>query len=318
MLLAWAIAGLAAVTASFSPVSVQVFYKTNCPHCNAFVNSQVLPLLEAEIPGDRLQLTLLPYFDSGKPGSKEECVADPSCRDVLAPICALKGTLPPPAASDSPSLLRAARFVACDLRHSAGGLVHNMESIADCTRQADLQWLGPGGMQACRDGKESFELLITPENYAEPIMRVVHDFLSAGYPEQLPMPWVLIDGEMLGCSGEGCSSRRTPRGDVPLAGAASSFLALVCAKLEEPRPSACAQLAPASRTVSDSGAKAKAAPPCEDCYALGRFHWSNRPERSSFSAAPLASLALLAAVSAMCVSAWRRGRRSDCSELAAE
>lgn len=268
------------LTSSVDPVLLEIYYKTNCPHCNVFIHSQLVPLVEAQLPGSSLQVKLLPMLESGKPASKNECLADRACADVLAPICGLSDVFPLPAAGDDVELLRSLHFVACDLSHTAGGLPgHNTATVQACAAQAGLQWGGSAGMEECLSGDKCFQDLVTPEYYSDHILRAVKRLQAAGFPDHVAMPWVFLDGDMLACSGEGCFGYRRPSGEEPLAHP-GTLLELVCSRLTH-MPEVCQ--VHASSLVSKHSTTLQPAAECENCAEMVSFRWSEHPVVASAS-----------------------------------
>jgi len=247
-------------------VSIEVFYKTDCPHCLAFLSQSLLPLIEARLPGDRVQITLLPFLESGEPRSLLDCLSLPDCSAVLSHLCGLQSSLPPPAPADSLALLRGVRFATCKLAatfESSSDGAHNAEH---CAREASLPW---DEMYAClgepraQGGEQAFGILVTPEDYSTSVHRVVKRFQDAGYSKTIGMPWVFLNGQHLACGGASCTAFRTPHGDVAF-GQPSSLLHLACSALR-PRPAACLNITP---QVQDTPAQTvRPTPECENCVA---------------------------------------------------
>jgi len=258
------------ISTSTPQASIEVYYKTNCPHCLEFLRESVIPLVKAQLPGDRVKITVLPYLESGKPSGLVECLSRPDCSAVLPPLCGLKGSLPPPSPADSPALVNGVRFAVCDLAQTAGGLVHDANSIRFCSGQAGIAWAEMeaclGGPQAL-GGAEAFGMLMTPDDYATSIRAAVQRFRDAGYRTKIGMPWVFLNGRRLACTGSVCTAFRTPVGDEPLK-QPGSLLYLACSKLD-PKPSVCARETSAARTGPQT---VKPTPQCENCAAFGSYH----------------------------------------------
>mmetsp|Transcript_125975 Transcript_125975/g.251416 ORF Transcript_125975/g.251416 Transcript_125975/m.251416 type:complete len:364 (-) Transcript_125975:64-1155(-) len=262
-------------------VSIEVYYKTNCPHCLEFLRESVIPLVKAHLPGDRVKITILPYLESGKPTGLVECLSRPDCRAVLPPLCGLKGSLPPPAPADSPALDNGVRFAVCDLAQTAGGLGHDASSIRFCAGQAGIAWAEMeaclGGPQAL-GGSQAFGMLMIPENYATSILAAVQRFRDAGYRTKIGMPWVFFNGRHLACTGSACTAFRTPVGDEPLE-QPGSLLYLACSKLH-PKPAACSGASSAARAGLQT---TKPTPQCENCAAFGSFRGPTENQQQHLS-----------------------------------
>jgi len=255
-------------------LEIEVFYKTNCPHCLAFLSQSLLPLIEARLPGDRVQITLLPFLESGKPRSLLDCLSLPDCSAVLPHLCGLQSSLPPPAPADSLALLRGVRFATCNLAATFESSHHGARSVEHCAREASLPW---DEMYACLGephalgGEQAFGILATPEDYSRSIRRVVKRFRDAGYNRTIGMPWVFFNGQHLACGGPSCTAFRTPHGDVAF-GQPSSLLYLACSALK-PIPAVCLNITP---LVQDTPAHTvRPRQDCQNCAAFGSFRRSS-------------------------------------------
>jgi len=280
-------------------VSIEVYYKTNCPHCLEFLRESVVPLVKAHLPGDRVKITVLPYLESGKPAGLVECLSRPDCSAVLPPLCGLKGSLPPPSPADSPALVNGVRFVVCDLAQTAGGLGHDANSIRFCAGEAGIAW---SEMEACLGGPQAlggaqaFGMLMTPDDYATSILAAVQRFRDAGYRTKIGMPWVFLNGRHLACTGSACTAFRTPVGDEPLE-QPGSLLYLACSKLD-PKPPACVGESTAARTGPQT---VKPTPQCKNCAAFGSYRgpMQNQQQLPTWTLQALAMTTGIAAIAAV-------------------
>jgi len=248
-------------------VSIEVFYKTDCPHCLAFLSQSLLPLIEARLPGDRVQITLLPFLES-EPSSLLDCLSLPDCSAVLPHLCGLQSSLPPPAPADSRALLRGVRFATCKLAATFESSSDGERNIEHCAREASLPW---DEMYAClgephaHGGEQAFAILVTPEDYSSSVSRAVKRFRDAGYSKTIGMPWVFLNGQHLACGGASCTAFRTPHGDVAFR-QPSSLLHLACSALQ-PRPAACLNIKP--EVQGKPAQTVRPTPECQNCAAVG-------------------------------------------------
>jgi len=298
---------------------LQVFYFTLCPHCEYFIRLSLIPLVEAQLPGDRVHINVVPMYPPmlqalNKP---DMCKAKDACRLALAPLCAFRQTSLAPTPADSPQLLQSVRFAACDISNTAEGKGRTPDATKACADSAGLVWEGTDGLQACTDAEESMDLLTAGSKSLLSAMEQLHNVI--GFTEPPSMPWVLLDGDLLSCDGDGatCTATQTPSGDQPLP-QPGSLLELVCRKLN-PAPPVCSNtVALAQQNAGGSSAALKKAEEkaaeCENCDEVGTFHWRwRRPaagETESWSLllpwpGPLVGVAFLALGLSATLAAWR-------------
>lgn len=249
-------------------VVVEVYYSPSCEHCLDFLRGGVTQLIEAQLPGSLVQLTVLPLPFSVLP--QEQCTNDPSCYGDLAPLCAMQATLPHPTPIDSPALLPALQFLICDLAQSVAAPHLSPSLVKDCAAEAGLPWQP---IEDCARGQEVRDIMYSADfNSAAPA--AIDRLAAAGYRRDKPysMPLVFINGEFLSCGGGGCTASRTPSGNVALPNP-GSLLALVCAKLD-PQPAACqGDLTPAAPLPVGP------TPACENCAEVNVFHWQRKQKQ---------------------------------------
>mmetsp|Transcript_51774 Transcript_51774/g.168285 ORF Transcript_51774/g.168285 Transcript_51774/m.168285 type:complete len:354 (-) Transcript_51774:238-1299(-) len=244
-------------------VLLEVFYKISCPHCAAFLAAALAPLASAGLPPGRVKITVLPMIRPLE--STEACLEDPLCAGALPPLCALKGTLPPPVDLASQELPSVLKYLACDVLRP-GGEPLTADLVAACAAEAGLDAVELG---RCAAGPEVFDLLFS-EHYAGRILAAIHRLQSSGFPDHIAMPWVFLDGQLLQCSGDGCTGVVQPSGVTPLP-QPGSLLYLVCSKLE-PQPAACADVHgyEASHALVPAGVSE-----CLSCVETTAFRWSS-------------------------------------------
>jgi len=276
-------------------VTIEVYYSPRCTRCWSFLQQNVLPLLEAGLPGDQVLVTVLPVpFTVLMPG---ECVKDAGCIASVAPLCALNKA-PPPAPADSLELLAALRFVECSVGHTSGVLQLDRHTVRNCSEVAGVPM---EDIDDCISSKEVFDFMHS-KSYNENAMEAIERISKEGFDEHVGLPLVFVDGVLLSCNGHVCSARKTPSGEEPLQ-RPGSLLSVACARLQSP-PEAC----------RGAGADPPAGPvdvpdrlPCENCAEVGHFRW-----RAASSSSPWGQLALAAgalAALALALGAWHRGRR---------
>jgi len=287
-------------------VSLEFYFLTTCPHCLSLMQHGVRSVIEAQLPGDQVQLTVLPVLKGM--ANPQQCMETGACHHALAPLCSLQSTLPQPAPADSPELRRAVEFVACDMAFSAEGLGNTPELAQDCARKADLDW---EALDACTRGPKVFDIMYGAA-YAKTIVSTMHRLKKAHFVRPPSMPWVFLDGKLLTCGSEGCIAERTSTGDVPLS-TPGSLLALVCAKLE-PKPEACRN---AQKSFDPTSVEAEArvvaqVSRCENCEEVGTYRWRAGRSHLAEQAPRLLVFAVLSVVSAGLLV---RGSSAACSAL---
>lgn len=276
-------------------VTIEVYYSPRCTRCWSFLQRNVLPLLEAGLPGDQVLVTVLPVpFTVLMPG---DCVKDAGCVASVAPLCALNNA-PPPAPADSPELRAALRFVECSVGHTSGELHLDRHTVRNCSEAAGVPM---DGIDDCIASKEVFDFMHS-KSYNENAIEALARISEEGFDEHVGLPLVFVDGVLLSCDGHGCSARKKPSGEEPLQ-RPGSLLSVACARLQSP-PEACrgAGADPAAGPVDVSDRL-----PCENCAEVGRFRW-----RAVSSSGPWGQLALAAgalAALSLALVAWHRGRR---------
>lgn len=226
-------------TATEDVVSVEVYYFAVCPHCDFFLERALAPLVEAKLPGNKVQLNIVPMFPPllqavRKP---ELCNAMEACKLSLASLCALRNVGFKPSPADNEDLLRGTRFAVCNVGMTAAGRGRTTAGVRGCAEKAGIQWEGVHGLNACSGGVEGLELL---QVGAKPLLAAMHQLHDViGFTAPPPLPWVFLDGSLLSCDGHGalCTSTLKPTGPEPLP-QAGTLLQLVCTRLA-PLPDEC-------------------------------------------------------------------------------
>mmetsp|Transcript_80179 Transcript_80179/g.201749 ORF Transcript_80179/g.201749 Transcript_80179/m.201749 type:complete len:345 (+) Transcript_80179:67-1101(+) len=269
--------------------TLEIFYKINCPHCAAFMASGVSELVNAGLPGDRLDITILPMIKP--PDGRPQCMEDPLCANALSPLCALKPMMPPPMPADAAGWPSIVKFLSCDVMHTGGGEEFTPSTVQRCASDAGLD---STGIQDCANGMEAFDLLFS-DNYSGRILDAIRRLQEAGFPDHIAMPWVFLNGELLECSGSGCTGAKQPYGITPLQNP-GSLLYLVCSKLD-PKPDACMNV----EGYQSHHTVAKLTE-CLNCEEMTKpewhdttrgTHWSSTAMPLAFAMFFLASVALL-------------------------
>uniref|UniRef100_A0A7S4SV70 Uncharacterized protein n=1 Tax=Alexandrium monilatum TaxID=311494 RepID=A0A7S4SV70_9DINO len=279
--------------------SVEVFYKVNCPQCVEFVRGAVLPLTEALLPG--VQLTLLPMIEP--PGGPQECLASELCRRALAPLCALRSTLPQPTPANAPALAPAVKFVSCHLIHTGGGAGITGDIVSEC---AGYALLDAEELQACADGPEVFNTMYS-DAYIDTILGAVNRLRTGGFPEHIGMPLVFLNGNLLECAGNSCYGVKHPNGVIPLA-QPGTLLQLACSKLH-PKPQICISIEGFSAPPAPVAARTR---DCEECVEIGASHWPRQARRDHSLPLLVAAAAALPLAGLLILVAWRRAWGCPC------
>lgn len=268
-------------------VSVSFFYKAACHHCLSFFQGGLLPLLWAELPGDRVRLDLLPWVPSVP--DEATCLGDTACYYARDHMCVLARTLQTSYGINSTEMKSAVRFAYCDLYNVIGGATpqQNFEHLPECAQEAGLAWAGPGGVQACIEGVEGFGALNSAAYKL--VVQTAQEQLQAMGVEQMA-PFIMLDGKLLVCHGpQWCTALRSPTGEEPLE-TPGTLLRTVCSRLY-PVPQACTQVMlhdnearpvapPAALVHGNAGA-------CENCAEVGSFRFNHRGEAFVNVAGPL-------------------------------
>eukprot|EP00418_Pyrodinium_bahamense_P020162 CAMPEP_0179128718 /NCGR_PEP_ID=MMETSP0796-20121207/61043_1 /TAXON_ID=73915 /ORGANISM="Pyrodinium bahamense, Strain pbaha01" /LENGTH=322 /DNA_ID=CAMNT_0020827575 /DNA_START=14 /DNA_END=982 /DNA_ORIENTATION=- len=278
-----------AVPAAAAPVSLEVYYGSKCPRSRAFIQQALLPLVNAGLPGDQVQLTFLPMpygtLTAGVP-------YQPGIGDYFSvnELCILRPTMPQPALINSPALVSAVKYVACDLDHTLDG-TYSQASQRTCAEVAGVPY---GPLQACVDGDAGSSIMFGRE-YTSKVA-------SAHQRHVTPAPSLFLNGRPLLCVNPLiCTGFWTPAGEEPLA-QQGTLLATVCSMLSPPPPQ-CTQAAsvPLQLKVEEVGP-----------LRLPRA----APRGAAAASAGLAMLGLVNA-GALGVLAWQRGRRGGSGAAAA-
>ncbi|CAK0822580.1 unnamed protein product [Prorocentrum cordatum] len=284
--------------AGAQPVVFEFYYGLGCENCEYFMTHMGKNLLEAGLPGDQVQVTLLPVL--GGRGSAPE----------LAHLCALRSGVEAPFPVDSPELASAAKFVACDL----GNIQRDQASEAAakaCAAEAGVDW---DGLAACVNGDEGVGILQSAAFAAK--MQSIRT-----RPHSDSEPYLFFNDAGLDCGTPyptSCWATYGPDGSQRKLPAEGSLAYVACSALPGPLPAACsapsaAGVAPAAaagagHTAGLEGGSTTVA--CQNCNEVGSFNWLDehraRPAPDSrwllAAVCALFSLAVLARSGVL----WRR------------
>jgi len=278
-------------------VKVQVFYKTDCPHCAEFIRRGVSELVEAQLPGDRVQISVVPMV---KPSNgQQECGRDELCSSALPLLCAWKPLMPQPVAADHPLFPSTMKFLSCDLMFSKG---RSGGAVRECAKRAGLNYTD---LERCASGEQVVDTIRTAD-FGGQIVGAIERLQTAGFEDNVAMPWVFIDSAFLHCSGDGCTGTLYPDGAEPLE-KPGSLLYLVCAGLH-PKPAACAGVQGYGTTAMVSSMKH-----CENCVEMGGAKWQRLRQASSSNMAWFTPLALAGLTAVMGRCGWVQWRRHQVS-----
>jgi len=244
---------LAASLARAAPaVSLEIYYGPMCSHCMFFLSQMLPALFQARLPGDLVEITLLPWVldNSGRTPAAQTCEADHSmpCHYLPAPLCALQAVAMP-APIDSPDMFHAYEFMICDLAHANAG------SPAPQTPQT---------IQACATSSQvntaSWQECVASNTRSPAFESKIQDAWNR--LQQLPpqmAPFIFINGQELVCKEPmACSALRTPTTTTPLQ-QPGTLLQVVCSLLPSPAPAQCLQ--PMSKFEAAPRADVDAPPP---------------------------------------------------------
>mmetsp|Transcript_64660 Transcript_64660/g.142636 ORF Transcript_64660/g.142636 Transcript_64660/m.142636 type:complete len:363 (+) Transcript_64660:57-1145(+) len=308
----WLVLSLASVLTSggtSTPLSIEVYYGTQCPNCLSTIQLSLLPLLEAQLPGDRVQVTILPWVSGGfGPDGRYQPGSVPGSTDFVAfaHLCALRSTLPQPAPANSSGLLGGVNFLACDLDHliNPDSSMRTADTAAACAVQAGLQWDGPKGIKVCTESQapDGGAAIMHSKSFAQKI----HSARSRFHVEA-STPFVFLNGELLHCEGPVmCDKVWSPSGGVALT-KPGSLLDIACSMIGAPLPDACAD--------SQSSQPSTPVPfdkKCENCDEVNAFQWDSKKHHAWAAVCQMsvAAMAMLC-VGGMMVRAARQRTSND-------
>lgn len=269
---------------SAQPVVFEFYYGVGCENCEYFMTHMGKDLLEAGLPGDQVQVTLLPV-PGGSVGKAD-----------MVHLCALKSGVEAPFPVDSPELASAARFVACDL----GNIQRDQSTEAAlkaCAAESGVDW---DSLADCVNGDEGVGILQSAAFTAK--MQSIHT-----RPHTDSEPFLFFNGEGLDCGTPyptSCWATYGPDGSQRKLPAEGSLAYVACSALQDPRPASCsAQVAAGAAPVAAADAQGGSTTvACQNCNEVGSFNWLDehraRPAPDSrwllAAACALLSLALLA------------------------
>mmetsp|Transcript_95643 Transcript_95643/g.205214 ORF Transcript_95643/g.205214 Transcript_95643/m.205214 type:complete len:298 (-) Transcript_95643:201-1094(-) len=151
-------------------VKVGVYYGPKCSHCRSFLQTSVVPLIQAELPGDQVQITVMPVINGG--GSS------PLDLNFLAQVCAIESAFPMPAPADSPKLIAPVRFAICCL----GTICDTMDKVMHCKSETGLV------VDPLPCINKGLDTLTSGSYFEDPVAGQGHGFNS-------PVPWFVLDGQ---------------------------------------------------------------------------------------------------------------------------
>lgn len=313
-----------ACAAAAPSVVFEVYPAPTCPNCRLMIEEGFVPLVEAGLPGEQVQVIVIPWV-SEKVGPDGLYVPDPaSPYDQLASaqVCAMRSVLQQPMPIDSPVLVGAVKFIVCDdkdIQSRKWG--RRPDGIQSCAEEAGLPWAGPNGLEVCEKPETGFSLM-----HGLAYSRIVGAMKGRHWTSA---PYMFLNGEPLNCPGPTfCTSVWTPSGDRPLK-KPGSLVEIACSMLD-PLPPACggvsAPLPPAAPpTLAPAPAAAQAttasaafeisstAPVvttsfCENCWEVGSFRWSTKPQRRQIPLHVLGLVGVMVGAGTTGLFSWRHMR----------
>ncbi|CAK0806852.1 unnamed protein product [Prorocentrum cordatum] len=305
-------------------VTLEVYYSPRCTRCWNFIQRNVVPLLEAGLPGDQVLVTVLPVpFTVLLPG---DCVKDVGCIASVAPLCALSGQALHAAATSTPRPQPAEDAHGCErgpvplhppralerdtVRNCAEVAGVPLDDIDDCIASRDVfDFIGERklfGSVGGRRGTFSSSPLMHSKSYTDNALEALERIDTEGFEGHVGLPLVFLDGALLSCDGYGCSARKTPSGEEPLE-RPGSLLSVACASLRSP-PEACRGAGADQAGLGAEPVDVSDRLPCENCAESGRFRW-RAPGRADGPPGRLALAAGALAALPLALGAWLRGRR---------
>jgi len=272
-------------------VVLEIYYGPMCSNCQAYLSMMVPELLSANLPGDRVKLTVLPWvLDRGEVPPPRECVMPiVPCYFLPAPLCALQA-VDMPGPIDSPEMVSAVAFSLCDLGYANAGsqLDHDNNTIGDCAKSNSVDATRLNACMAANTREPSFVTLVKAAN--ERLSKL----------PDLMAPFIFINGQILVCQDpQHCTGIQLPDRVEPLT-TPGTLLQVLCSQIPGELPAAC-QAALAPQVMMNS----QALPPLLDMA------------RQATTGTTLLACALAASASLLGVAVWR-GRVPALGEAAAQ
>lgn len=297
-------------------VSLSVFYGATCIHCLAFLQVAVLPLLHAKLPGDRVQLSVIPWVPD--PLSKDNCITSLPCNYARSALCELNSTTAEPANINSSDVNKSVEFTFCALQNAVKGATppEHAEALPRCAKRAGLSWSADQGLQSCTEGGGGWELLQSA-SYRDRIEAAREKLIQ--HPHQVA-PFIFLNGQILDCPDPlWCKALKSSTGDEELK-KPGTLLRVVCSMLN-PAPHVClevlAQADGKRPSPSEEDNIVKQAQACESCVELGGFqwhgHWTLGRPGASIAVVALASAAVAFAIVGGSVWVFRATAPMRCS-----
>lgn len=301
----WGVPLLLATTRA--DVVFEVRPQPTCTRCMFWIREAFVPLVEAGFPGDQVKLTVVPWpGEDAVDKVNANGLFEGGDENTAVQVCAMRNALAQPAPIDSPAMVAAVKFIACDDTQRMGGA--GLERVKACAAEAGLPLDGPEGVGECEDPEVGLALMRQAE-----YSKLVLDAKGQPYTSA---PHVFLNGEVLNCPNhEYCESTGGERvaGEVGLSGATplprpGTLQEITCALIDDPKPAVCDGLEPVDDAAGPYTGPTTTA--CENCRlrrweavageldaaaARGVQHWPPSP-------APLlglAAFALLASAAAL-------------------
>jgi len=245
--------------AGLQPVVFEFYYGVGCENCEYFMTHMGKDLLEAGLPGDQVQVTLLPVLGSSADTAE------------MVHLCALKSGVESPFPVDSPQLASAAKFVACDLGNIQSDQASEATAKA-CAAEAGVDW---DSLADCVNGGEGVGILQSAAFTAK--MESIHT-----RPHTESEPYLFFNGEGLDCGTPyptSCWATYGLDGSQWQLPAEGSLAYVACSALQDPLPASCgAQAAAGAAPAAAADAQADAqgsgtTVACQNCNEVGSFNW---------------------------------------------
>lgn len=220
---------LLATASSAAPVHLEIYYGPMCSHCMFFLSQMLPALFKARLPGNMVEITLMPYTLNNDGTEPTSCTSrGEPCHFLSPPLCAIQA-VPQPAPIDLPAMYSAYQFMICDLGHAnaASPVPQTPATIQAC---AAATHVGTPAWQNCVAANSQPPQFFDKMRSAYARMSGMHGLMA---------PFIFINGELVSCEQPGmCSGILTTGGLRPFPQPAP-LLRVICSKLPAPLPPGC-------------------------------------------------------------------------------
>lgn len=294
----------------------EVYAKPDCAICMAWMHGAFAPLVEAGFSGDEVKLVVVPWPGEGSEYLvNDDGIFEGGDTDTAVQVCALRKALSQPVSIDSPEIVSAVKFIACDGSHNAMGA--GLERVKGCALEAGMEYDAQDGVKVCEDPQLGLELMQQGE-----YSKLILGMKNRSYSDP---PHVYLNGSVLNCQNWSyCYSMGGESGAGAMQLPTPGTLTQIACSLVDTKPPACDKLEAPAKEVEAT------VPPtttyCENCR-LRRWEVlpaqrtaDNHAQQRLLQPLPFAGLAAAALLGAMAIryfhQSWRQPTQDGTSLLA--